>query len=356
MPEVLKNPLRGKGLSSEAGMAAGELSHDAEAARALFARCPVAHETPLRNSPELAQRCGVARVSVKDERERMGLGSFKALGAAYAIAKLAAAKDGDNVGDNSLAGETIVCASAGNHGLSLAAGARLFGARAIVFLADTVPESFAERLRALGADVERAGANYEASLEASIEAADKNGWRLLADGTWDGYYKPGRDVMEGYLIMGHEMVDQMDEVPTHLFLQAGVGGLAAGGAVAARDRWGNAVTIVIVEPTAAPALIESVRHDKVMDTEGPVSNMGRLDCKTPSHLALKFLAKEADYFMTVDDDAVADAMAELAAMGLATSPSGGAGLAAAMIADEAQKETLGISASSHLVGIVSEAE
>jgi len=358
MLKILKNPLKNVGIPEQAGLAEGEVSHDAKTARALYGLCPVAHSTDLHDKADLAAKYGVGRVSVKDERSRMGLGSFKALGATYAIAKFAQQRAGGVPDHSTLAGETYVCASAGNHGLSLAAGARLFGAKAVVYLSETVPVSFGERLESLGATVVREGAGYEASLEASQRAAEDNGWRLLADGTWEGYVDPAKDIMEGYLIMGHEMADQMadqvGETPTHIFLQAGVGGLAVGAAVAVRDRWGKDIKIVVVEPSAAPALIESVKAEKVVDTQGPVSNMGRLDCKTPSHLALKYLALEADYFLTIDDDPVAQSVEELKNYGLETSPSGGAGIAAFMELDDAGKAALGITSESHVVGIISE--
>ncbi|MCB1435476.1 MAG: pyridoxal-phosphate dependent enzyme, partial [Alphaproteobacteria bacterium] len=176
--------------------------------------------------------------------------------------------------------------SAGNHGLSVAAGARVFGANAIIYLAKTVPESFAERLRSKGARVIRAGDTYEESMAAASDAAIAHSWHLLSDSSWLGYEDPARDVMEGYLIMGDELAHQIESPPSHVFLQAGVGGLAAAAAAAARRNWGHATKIIVVEPAFAPALFESIRAGRPVTTSGPVSSMGRLDCKEPSHLAL----------------------------------------------------------------------
>jgi diaminopropionate ammonia-lyase len=317
-------------LPDETGMAAGTVSTDAEAANALFKLCPAAHITPLSDYTELAKALGVASIHIKDERTRMGLGSFKSLGAAYAIAKAAAAKVESGQADKietALNGTTYVCASAGNHGLSMAAGAQLFGAAAVVYLADSVPEAFAERLRDKGARVVREGAIYEASMAAAVQAADDNNWLLLSDSSWPGYSDPARDVMEGYLIMGAEVAGQLKQAPTHIFLQAGVGGLAAASTAAARMSWGQDPVIVIVEPDAAPALIESIRAGSAQVTEGPVSNMGRLDCKEPSHLALKYLAKEANAFMVVSDDEAQAACQTLENAGIPSTPSGVAGFA-----------------------------
>jgi diaminopropionate ammonia-lyase len=270
---------------------------------------------------------GVSRLWLKDERARMGLGSFKALGAAHAIARDAAAT-GDADLHGALDGRVYVTASAGNHGLSVAAGARLFGARAVVYLANTVPETFAARLRDKGAEVERAGEDYEASMQAADHAARVNGWTLLSDSSWSGYIDSPLLVMEGYLQLASEAAAQIDCPPSHILLQAGVGGLAAAVAAHARRVWGNGPQIIVVEPDAAPALIESIRAGEVVDTRGPASCMGRLDCKTPSLIALNGLARDADVFLTIPEHAALRAARLLADHGLRTTPSGAAGIAA----------------------------
>ena len=227
----------------------------------------------------------------------------------------------------SLNGRCFVAASAGNHGLSIAAGAKVFGARAVIVLAQSVPEEFAERLRAKGAEVVRHGAIYEESMTEAMRLADAEGWTLLSDSSWPGYTELPYRVMEGYLQMAAEAGRQMPQSPSHIFLQAGVGGLAAAMAAYARVLWGDGPCIVVVEPEFAPALIESARVGKVVVTEGPVSDMGRLDCKEPSLIALAGLARDADYFMTVSEEAAVEAVAAVGEAGLSTSPSGGAGVA-----------------------------
>jgi diaminopropionate ammonia-lyase len=353
--ETINNPLRGAGLASFEGLAQGGVETDATAAQALYRLCPVKSVTPLEPKDDLARQIGVAEIWLKLENWRMGLGSFKALGAAYAIAKAAAVRVDCNdpaAMTQALVGETYICASAGNHGLSMAAGARLFGAKAVVLLSKTVPESFAERLRGKGAQVMRAGGGYEESVELSKQMAREEGWNLLSDGSWLGYADPARDVMEGYLIMGHEVVDQIERPPTHVFLQAGVGGLAAACAAVVRTCWGEGVTIIVVEPQAAPALMESIRAGRCVDTTGPVSSMGRLDCKTPSHLALKYLAVEADYFLTIGDQLVENAVDELNRHGVESSPSGAAGYAA--LANVSVPGEMGLDQSSRVVCFISE--
>ncbi len=183
------NPFFGTGLAAAPALAEGEICVDATAARDLFKCCPAAHITPLRQLPALAAELGVQNIYLKDERGRLGLGSFKALGAAHAIAKMAGKKVREGQApsyDVALRGSTFVCASAGNHGLSMAAGARLFGARAVVYLSDNVAEGFAEQLRDKGAEVMRHGPNYEASMAAALAAAGRHVWVPFADGSLVG--------------------------------------------------------------------------------------------------------------------------------------------------------------------------
>lgn len=317
-------------------------SVDADRPAALLTRCPAAAVTPLSDAPDLAKVAGVGQVHVKDERGRMGLGSFKALGAAYVIAR--------DAEKGNAKGRTYVTASAGNHGLSVAAGAQAFGARAVVYLADTVPEGFADRLRSFGADVVRHGAIYEEAMAGAAQAAKDNGWALLSDSSWPGYLDRPHTLMEGYLVLMQEAVAQMPTPPTHIFLQAGVGGLATACAAYARVVWGDAPRIVVVEPEVAPALYASVKAGSAQVTEGPKSAMGRLDCKEPSLIALKGLARDADDFMLITEDEGAAGSAACADAGFPTTPSGGAGVAGLLVAGSA----LGLTTESRVLVILSE--
>lgn len=356
----MRNPHRGTGLPPGAGPAAGGVVADPTEALALFARCPVGAPTPTHDAAGLARALGVGQLSLKDERDRMGLGSFKALGAAHAIARRAAdlvdvpgAPADDTVMRTALRGTTFACASAGNHGMSVAAAAPVFGAEAVVTLSHAVPEAFAGRLRARGARVVRAGDGYEASMAAAARDADANGWTLLSDSSWPGYVDLPRRVMEGYLVLGAEVADVLVTPPTHVVLQAGVGGLAAAISSLVRDHWGDAPTIIVVEPEAAPALRESIRTGRPVTAPGPVSTMGRLDCKDPSHLALVELARSADHFVTISDTQCDTTVALLAEHGITTTPSGAAGVAGVHHAGDG-REALGLSADSHVLAIVTE--
>ena len=346
--QTLRNPFRGAGLEIAALANIPAPSTDARAVADLLAHCPDHATTAMRDATDLARAAGLGlgALWVKDESTRMGLGSFKALGAAYVIAR--------DAQSGTLAGVTYVAASAGNHGLSIAAGARVFGARAVIYLSEAVPEAFAARLRAQAAEVVRAGVIYEASLAAAIAAARANGWQLLADTSWPGYTERPYRVMEGYLQLMAEAGDQLDEAPTHIFLHAGVGGLAGSAAAMARVLWGDRPRIVVVEPDAAPALHASIKAGGPVVARGPVSIMGRLDCKEPSLIALKGLARDADDFVLITEDE-AQAGTELAVRhGLASTPSGTAGLAAVLLADDATCADLELDARARVLTILSE--
>ncbi|UOM32594.1 diaminopropionate ammonia-lyase [Acuticoccus sp. I52.16.1] len=303
---------------------------------ALLGQCPAYAPTPLRRMDGLGAEAGAGVLFVKDESTRMGLGSFKALGGAFAVARMIcdAAGTEDLAGPRARAvasGMTFITASAGNHGLSVAAGAGRFGARSVIVLAATVPESFAARIRAKGAGILRVDGDYEASVAVARREAERRGWLLLADGSWQGYVDRPALVMEGYTVLAEECRAAFAAIevwPSHIVLQAGVGGLAAAVATHARLNWQGAPAITVVEPEAAPCLRASVAAGRLTPVSGPHSDMGRLDCKDASLIAFEALRRDADAFVTVGDAAAAEAAADFARHGIRTTPSGAAGLAA----------------------------
>ncbi|KIC28126.1 diaminopropionate ammonia-lyase [Leisingera sp. ANG-M6] len=283
-------------------------------------------------------------VLAKDETGRMGLGAFKALGAPYAVARILAQawqqqtgetlplerlKDGDV---RAFAADyTFVCASAGNHGMGVAAGARATGAKARIHLAKTVPESFAGRLRELGAEVVRSGDVYDESVAAAIADAGESGAVLLADGTWEGYTEIPKWVMEGYCVIAEEMRAEFEASgnwPTHVYLQAGVGGLAAAMAYMIRHNWAQQPELIVVEPDAAACLQTSHKAGAPTRADGPDSSMGRLDCKEPSIVAWHALEKAGVSYVTLSEEEGEAAASAVAALGIETTPSGAAGYGA----------------------------
>jgi diaminopropionate ammonia-lyase len=344
--DILQNPHRHIGLIVDILRDIPAPSTDSVAVQALLARCPNAAETEMLQAPNVAQDLNIAQLSVKDERTRMGLGSFKALGAAYVIAHSAI------VQGEAQSAKTYVTASAGNHGLSVAAGSKAFGAAAVIFLSQSVPEAFAKRLIAHGATVERAGETYEQSMSAAQAAAKDNGWTLLSDSSWPGYSDLSHRLMEGYTVFMAEAERQIS-APSHIFLQAGVGGLAGAAAAMARKTWGEAPVIVVVEPCHAPALHSCIQAGDFIAATGPGSAMGRLDCLEASLIALKGLAKDADFFALISEEEGQAGANYAAAHQMESTPSGAAGLAG-LLASPAHRTALILDANSHVLVILSE--
>ncbi|MHA7870803.1 MAG: diaminopropionate ammonia-lyase [Hyphococcus sp.] len=338
----------------------------------LLHACPAYTSTPLTDAPALAHAHSVERLFLKDETERMGLGSFKALGGAYAVLDIARARMEDLHGaslpvDASFLDAlksietktTYCCASAGNHGLSVLAGANLINARAVIFLAESVPEAFAQRLRAKGAEVRRAGASYDDSMAAAREACEQHGWVLVSDSSWPGYQETPLSVMKGYGVISDEVASELSGKqtwPTHVFLQAGVGGLAAALANHMRLTWPVQPAIIVVEPENAACLMESMRVGAVTRISAPGTTMGRLDCAEPSLVAFDILKETADAFMTVRDSEAQAAARQLADHGLQTTPSGAAGYAglAALAADDKARSAIGLDDNAQSLCVVTE--
>jgi len=315
----------------------------------LLNQCPVYAATPLQKLDANLLGPEIGTVWAKNEGHRMGLGSFKALGGSFAILSLLmekaglAAEEQVSLDDPALvavaAKETFVCATAGNHGLAVAAAARLFGGSAVVYIAETVPASFEQRLLEKGARVVRQGAAYEDALAAAMDASNTNGWQLVADTSWPGYEKVPGLIYQGYSALAEECrarFAEQDHWPQRVLLQAGVGGLAAAVAAHIRHYWPRQPEILVVEPDAAPCLQASMEAGRLTRVEGPVSTMGRLDCKEASMLTFDSLSRTADRFITISDQQAEQASSILTDAGLSTTPSGAAGLAALL--KEAQEE------------------
>ncbi|KGJ96957.1 diaminopropionate ammonia-lyase [Colwellia psychrerythraea] len=305
----------------------------------LLSACPMYKVSPLIDIQTIAE----LDLLIKDESHRMGLGSFKALGGIYAVATLLANKWLAETGTkltleqysssdfkNFSSATTFICASAGNHGLAVASGAKIFGAKAKIHLSEQVPEEFEKRLLENLAVVVRSGKTYEESVKAANNETKNGNGVLLADGSWQGYTYPPSLVMEGYTVIASELCEQFTQLkkwPTHVFIQAGVGGLAASMAYMIREYWKQQPEIIIVESELAPCLQTSHQNGGLTTVEGDVSIMGRLDCKAPSLVAFNTLESAKVDYITISDKQSLDATCILQENNILTTPSGAAGLA-----------------------------
>lgn len=306
--------------------------------------------TPLLNLPGMATRLGVGNVMLKDESVRSELGSFKALGAPVALVRLILRmwpqEQLDPVAvfagmyNKLLADFTVISATDGNHGKGLAAAARSIGCKCVIVLHANVSKEREDAIAFYGATIVRIKGNYDESVQEAARLASENGWQVVSDTSYEGYEEIPRDVMQGYgtvaaEIVGASLATQADGAPfTHVFLQGGVGGLAASIVSYLWEVYGERrPTVVIVEPEQADCLFQSAIHGVASNATGSVDSvMAGLACGETSPLAWRFLRPAADFFMTISDDAAVDAMRDLAQgvggdMPVVAGESGVAGLA-----------------------------
>ncbi|MGQ3303364.1 MAG: diaminopropionate ammonia-lyase [Phenylobacterium sp.] len=306
--------------------------------------------TPLLSLGRIAAEAGVAEVLYKHEAHRFALKSFKALGGAYAVERLVAAR-------GSADGLTVTCATDGNHGRAVAWGARRLGVEAVIYVHETVSEGRAAAIAAFGAEVRRVPGNYDDAVRASAEAAAANGWTIVSDTSWPGYDLIPRDVMQGYAVLALEAEGQGAR-PTHVFIQGGVGGLAAGVLSWYWEKEGaSRPVLVVVEPDRADCLLVSAKAGRWTSVGGDLDTiMAGLACGEPSELAWALLSPGADAFMAIPDLLAADTMRLLAGEGLAAGESGVAGLAGfrAAAGDARMRAALGLDAGARILCIGTE--
>ncbi|MCC7283544.1 MAG: diaminopropionate ammonia-lyase [Acetobacteraceae bacterium] len=274
------------------------------AARAAITAWPGYAPTRLVPLPAIAAEAGIGALHLKDESGRFGLGSFKALGGAYAVARQAGLHG---------KGITVTCATDGNHGRSVAWGAARAGCRAVIFVHETVSQGRVEAIAAFGAEVRRVPGNYDDAVRRAAETAAREGWIVVSDTSYPGYDEIPRDVMQGYRLMAEEALAALPAPPTHIFVQAGVGGIAAAAAAQAAIM-APAARVIVAEPDRASCLLASARSGQASTLGGALDTiMAGLACGEPSLLAWQDLDRRAFAFAEVPDDDVAPLMRRLAA-------------------------------------------
>jgi len=289
----------------------------------------IAHgATPLYDLPDAAARLRLGRLSVKDESVRSPLGSFKALGAPIALVRQILRLHPEFEPTAVLAGRyagqlrdyTVISATDGNHGRSLAAAARDAGCRCVIVLHAHVSKERERAIAVYGARIVRIAGNYDESVQEAARLAQANGWQVVSDTSYDGYEDIPRDVMQGYSTIAEEIVEQLGDSAgqpcsfTHVFLQGGVGGMAAGLASYFWEYYGGQrPRFIVVEPAQADCLLQSAIQGSAARATGSVDSvMAGLACGETSPLAWRFLQPCVDAFMTIEDGQAIAAMRQLA--------------------------------------------
>ena len=352
--EILVNPLRRRDACAAGSSAPSGAAWDFH--RAMPGYAP----TRLVDARETATELGVARVLVKDEGQRLGLPSFKILGASWATYRAVLHSwFPEHVPAPTLTelpgllaggpARGLVAATDGNHGRGVARMAALLGLRARVL----VPVgTVAARIRAIegeGAEVTVVAGTYDDAVARSAELADAD-HLVVSDTSWPGYEQTPRDVITGYDTLFAEAAQQTADMglppPDVLGLQAGVGAFAAAG-ISHLRRDEPAARVVVVEPASASCLLASARAGRLTEVPGPHDSvMAGLNCGLPSLIAWPQVSTGTDVFLAVDDDAADEAARVLARDGIAAGESGAAGLAgllaAARAGTPAERELLGL--------------
>ena len=260
--------------------------------------------TPLEKLNKLSSELGLKNIFYKDESKRFKLKSFKALGGAYAVEKISQNKK--NL--------TISTATAGNHGRSVAWGTKRLGLNCKIFISEFVSESRAEAMRGFGAEVFRVKGNYDNSLKECIKQSKLNDWEIVQDVAWEGYELVPKLTMAGYAVMMKEISDQINNNQiTHIFLQAGVGGMAAA-MIAGCARYLKIIPkIIIVEPESADCVLQAVEKNKIVTIDiKKESLMGGMSCGEVSTIPWKIINNNCNFCISIPDDKISDTVKLLA--------------------------------------------
>ncbi len=344
--------------------------------------------SPLISLPGLAKELNLVDISFKDESKRFNLGSFKALGGAYAVFLFLKStikeKLGIEIGSDDLRKATyrditseltVTTATDGNHGRSVAWGAQIFGCKAVIYVPASCSPSRIAAIEELGATVIQTSLDYDETVEHCAREAEKQNAQIISDTSWDDYSEIPAQIMQGYSIIAEEALKEYFTrpfrqaiPPSHIFLQAGVGGLAAAMTGYFWAHLGERrPKIIIVEPETAACLYASAVEGTLTKASGDKETgkihtiMAGLDCGEASPVAWEILSHGADFFMTIPDAITGPTMKLIARSpfndpALEAGESSIAGLAALIMTatHEDTREVLGLSPDSRILLINSE--
>ena len=281
--------------------------------------------TPLLSLGDIASKINVKKIYYKDESSRFGLGSFKALGGTYGVLKFLHDMLKKEIGSKVsledirngkyrkiVSKYTVATATDGNHGRSVAFGANLFGCKCQIYIHSEVSIGRQEAMERLNANVTRVNGNYDESVNICKSESNLKNWHIISDTSYPGYTKYPKDIMAGYNVMSEEISNQLEkkEMPTHIFLQGGVGSFPAAICSYFWEKYNkNNIKFVVVESEHAPCLIKSAKRGQMTSVNiQKETMMAGLSCGEPSLLGWKILDKGADDFVTISDQSIPSMM------------------------------------------------
>ena len=256
--------------------------------------------TPLIELNKLSKELHLNKIYYKDENKRFDLKSFKALGGAYAVEKVS--KGNKNI--------VVATATAGNHGRSVAWGAKRLGLSCKIFISEFVSDARGRAMSDLGADVIKVKGNYEKSLLECIRQSTENNWQIVQDVAWENYVQVPKYTMAGYTVMMKEISDQIkDQKISHIILQAGVGGMAAAMMSGIARYLNNIPITIVVEPDSAACVMESIKTGKIEKIDiKRESLMGGMSCGEVSLVPWQILKNSVKHCVSLPDDDIAKTM------------------------------------------------
>lgn len=286
---------------------------------------PAYTKTPLAKLDNLAKDLGLSNIYVKDESYRFGLNAFKVLGGSYSMAKVIAGKLGisdDEINYQTLTSKevkeklgdvTFVTATDGNHGRGVAWTARELGQKSVVYMPKGSAIERLDNIKAEGADASITDMNYDEAVRLANKMGEEKGWIMVQDTAWEGYEEIPRWIMQGYATMAYEAIEQLGaEVPTHVFLQAGVGSMAGGVAGLLANYYGDKKPmIVVVEPNKADCIYQTAeaKDDQLHFVTGDMDTiMAGLACGEPNRIGWEVLTETAEFAISCPDWVAAEGM------------------------------------------------
>jgi diaminopropionate ammonia-lyase len=279
---------------------------------------PIYRQTPLLDLHNLAGKLGIKNFFVKDESYRFGLNAFKVLGGSFAIGSYIAERLGMDIAElpyermisrgirNELGDITFATATDGNHGRGVAWTAKQLKQKAVVYMPKGSSQERFESIKAENAEVTITNLNYDDTVRMAHDEADKNGWVMVQDTSWEGYQDIPKWIIQGYGTMALEAYTQLPENPTHIFIQAGVGALAGAvtGFFANACKGSDKPIVTIVEPDAANCIFRTAKaaDGKLHFVSGDMNTMmAGLACGEPCDIGWRVLESYADFSISCPD-------------------------------------------------------
>ncbi len=305
---------------------------EAEKARSYHRGFEEYEATPLVALPQLAKYLGIGKLFVKDEASRFGLNAFKVLGASYAIGRYLAQQLGKDISEISyrelrsdavrkqLGNITFTTATDGNHGRAVAWAAKQLRQKAVVYMPKGSDPVRLKNIQALGAEASITNLNYDDAVRLSEQKAREHGWVIVQDTAWSGYEDIPTWIMQGYATLAVEALEQMKHrgsaMPSHVFLQAGVGSFAGGVlGFLASSLGDNMPKVTIVEPEKANCIYKSAKigDGRPHKVSGDLDTlMAGLACGEPNTISWELLRDYAAAYVSCPDYLAATGMRVLA--------------------------------------------